>query len=253
MKGSRGLLATLFLLLMGDLDIDRLSAELHCDMGMAFVEQGLLDRAEAEFVTALDYVGEYPDAVFGLGMIFMAHQSWDDAEELLLAFMEVEPTDSRGPLELSRLYVARAEHTEALDMAQWAHDLSPDNPEIWMQMAVTAVAAGDTSLAETWLIRTIQSDQSREWEARVLLAHLSRCRGLESHARELLLPASSSGYPPALWMLARIYLGWGDNMRAVDNIRTYLSLAPCGEMADSAILILDELAGSGDYIPPDMP
>jgi Flp pilus assembly protein TadD len=253
MKGSRGLLATFFLLLMGDLEIDRLSAEVHCDMGMAFVEQGLLDVAEVEFITALDYVADYSDAVFGLGMVFMMRQSFDDAEELFLTFMEAEPADSRGPLELSRLYLARAEDTEALDMAQWAHDLSPYNPDIWMQIALAAVAAGDTSLAERWLVRTIDGDQSHEPEARVLLAHLHRCHGLESEARELLLPVSTSGYPPALWMLARIYLGWGDNMRAVDNIRMYLTVAPHGEMADSACMILDELAETGDYIPPDTP
>jgi tetratricopeptide (TPR) repeat protein len=252
LKGRIGLLFLLFpLLLTGDLDLDRLSAELHCDMGMAFVEQGLLDRAEAEFNSALDYLDEYPDAEFGLGMVCSIRGSYDDAEEHFLRFMQSEPDDHRGPLELSRLYLVTGEQTESLDMAQWAYDLSPSNPEIWLQLATSATAAGDTLLAETWLVRIIEGDETLEPEARVLLAEIYRCRTLDTEAREILLPASADDYPPAVWLLSGIYLDWKDNMRAVDCIRRYLILAPGGEMADSAVLVLEELAETGDYIPPE--
>jgi tetratricopeptide (TPR) repeat protein len=244
--------ATLFLLLLaGDMNTDLLSAEMHCEMGMAFVEQGLCDRAEQEFGIALDCVEDYPDAFFGLGMVFTIRGSLDEAEEYFLSFMEAEPEDYRGPLELSRLYLTRSDAVEALDMATWAHSLSPDDPDIWMQLAGAAAAAGDTTLSETWLTRTIDDGGILEPEARVMLAGLYRCRELDTEAREILLPATQREYPPALWMLSGIYLGWGDNMRAVDAIRKYLSLAPCGEMADSAAMVLEELAETGDYIPPE--
>jgi tetratricopeptide (TPR) repeat protein len=239
--------------LFTDLDMDRYHAELRCEVGMAFADEGLLDRAESEFEAALGYVEGYPDALFGLGTIYAARGSLEEAEEKFLEFMEAEPDDSRGPLELSRLYLATGDGTGALDLASWALDLSPDEPVIWMQMARSAVAAGDTTLAVTWLVRTISGDPDLEPEARVFLAGIRRNGGFDSEARELLLPAVADGYPPALWMLARIYLDWGDHMRAVDTIRRYLAAAPCGEMADSALLVLEDLAESGDYIPPDSP
>ena len=241
------------MVLFTDLDMDRYHAELRCEVGMAFADEGLLDRAESEFEAALEYVDGFPEALFGLGLIYVARGSLEEAEEKFLEFMEAEPADCRGPLELSRVYLSTGDGTGALDMASWAHDLSPDEPAIWMQMARSAVAAGDTTLAETWLVRTVSGDQALEAEARVFLAEIRRLRGLDGEARELLLPAVSDGYPPALWMLAGIYLDWGDHMRAVDTIRRYLAAAPCGEMADSALLVLEELAESGEYIPPDSP
>jgi len=250
-KGRFGLLSIVILLLLGgNLELDRLTAELRCEAGLAYLQQGLLERAESEFTSALEYWDGCTEVIFGLGRLNVLRHSYIDAEEYFLAFMEVEPDDHRGPMELSRLYIAKGMFSISLDMAQWAHDLDPSNSEIWLLMAEAATAAGDIPLAETWLIRTIEGDPALEPCARVMLAELSLSRYSDSDAREILLPATAAGYPPAWWSLARIYLSWGDNMRAVDCINTYLNLSPFGEMADSAAIILDELAETGDYIPP---
>lgn len=242
----------LALCLMGEsLDMDELSAQLHLDTGYALMQQGLFEQAEAEFNVALEYQEDCHAALLGLGMIYRACSSWDRAEEHFWEFISRSPDDYRGYFELASLYMDTGRPDSALIMADSAFLRAPMNPEIWMLNGRSGLAVGDTLVAERWFARCTHSAGNVGLEATIYLADIYRLTQRGADAREILLPVAASGYSPALWSLSRVYLDWGDYMRAVDAIENYLMLSPDGPYADSAYLVLESLAESGEYIAPD--
>ena len=137
----------------------------------------------------------------------------------------------------------------ALLMADSAFQRAPTNTEIWLLSGKAELAAGDTASAEMWFNKCMQSSGSNAVESLILLASVYRSTSRGAEARELLLPLAGSGYAPAYWGLARVYLAWDDYMRAMDAINNYMILSPNGPYADSALMLLDELGEAGDYIP----
>ena len=242
----------IYLLLMclsvGSVDYDELSARLHLDAGMAYLQQGLLSQAEEEFGEALDSGSGCPSAILGLGMVSMRRSSWDTAEGYFREYMSVCPEDHRGFLELSKLYMETGKTDSAAMMADSAYLRAPTEPEIWLQCGTAYYELGDMTSAESWFSRGMEEQGETLLESLVMLASVYRRTERGQEARELLMPAVENGYAPAAWELARVYLGWGDYMRAEEAIGKYLMLAPDGYYADSAALVLEELAESGDYI-----
>jgi len=236
-------------LLFQSLDVDALSAELHLDTGMAFMQQGLLEQAEEEFLLTLDISEDYPVAVLGLGMVNSLRQSWDTAAEYFNQYIDACPNDHRGYFELSKLYLMVNKPDSAAIMADSAFLRAPAQPDIWLQSGRAWLALGDMDSAEMWFSKGVEDWNSTSMESLVLLASVYRRTSRGAQAREILLPAVESGYAPACWELARVYLGWQDYLRAEDAIIRYLILSPAGYYADSAQLVLDELGESGDYIP----
>jgi len=237
--------------LAGSDEFDLLSAQLHIETGDALLQQGLLEQAEQEFRYALDAVPDCPSAILGLGRVYAACSSIGTAEEFFREFITLAPDDYRGYYELSVLMLGTGRPDSAFAMSDSAFVRAPGNPDVWMLSGRTAIAAADTLAAERWFLRGLQDPGPVGLESRTLLATLYRATGRSTEARELLLPAAQSGYAPAWWGLAMVYLSWNDFMRGVDAIGNYLTLAPEGAYADSAVLVLQALAESGDYIAPD--
>lgn len=231
------------------IDIDDLSAQLHLDTGFAYMQQGLLEQAEEEFRQTLELNGDYHTAVLGLGMIHAMWQSWDRATDYFKQYMDTCPDDYRGFFELSKLYLETGKPDLAALMSDSAFIRAPTNPSIWLQSGRARLELGEMDSAEMWFAKGVQSQGSTHLESLVLLASVYRRTSRGSEAREFLLPAVEAGYAPASWELARVYLGWGDYLRAGDAISRYLMLSPEGYYADSALLVLEELGESGEYIP----
>ena len=233
------------------LDMDELSAQLHLETGNALLQQGLLEQAEAEFNLALDYSDECDPALLGLGLVYRAFRSWDRAADHFRYFIDASPDDYRGYYEMASLYMDTGHPDSALIMADSAYLRAPMDPVVWIMNGRAGLAAGDTLAAERWFARCTHSAGDISLESTMLLADIYRLTARGVDAREILLTPAASGYSPALWGLARVYLDWGDYMRAVDAIERYLMLSPEGPYADSALLVLRDLAASGDYIPRD--
>jgi tetratricopeptide (TPR) repeat protein len=231
------------------IDVDDLSAQLHLDTGMAFMQQGLLEQAEEEFQMTLDLSEDYSAAVLGLGMINAMRQSWGRAADYFERYIDSCPEDYRGFYELSKLYLMTDKPDSAALMSDSAFIRAPTNPDIWLQSGRAWLELGNMDSAEMWFSKGLQNQGSTNLESLVLLASVYRRTSRGAEARELLLPAIEAGYSPACWELAKVYLEWEDYMRAGDAISTYLMLSPAGYYADSALLVLDELGESGEYIP----
>jgi tetratricopeptide (TPR) repeat protein len=231
------------------IDIDDLSAQLHLDTGMALMQQGLLEQAEEEFQMTLDLREDYFSAVLGLGMINAMRQSWGRAADYFEQYIDTCPEDYRGFYELSKLYLMTDKPDSAALMSDSAFIRAPTNPDIWLQSGRACLELGDMDSAEMWFSKGLQNQGLTSLESLVLLASVYRRTSRGAEAREILLPAIEAGYSPACWELAKVYFEWEDYMRAGDAINTYLMLSPSGYYADSAMLVLDELGESGDYIP----
>ncbi len=231
------------------IDIDDLSAQLHLETGMALIQQGLLEQAEEEFNQVLDISDDYSTAVLGLGMVHSLRQSWDSAKDYLLQYIDACPDDYRGFFELSRLYLFTDKPDSAAFMSDSAFIRAPTNTDVWLQSGVAWLEMGDMDSAEMWFAKGAEAEGSTTLQSLVYLASVYRRTSRAAEARELLIPASDAGYAPACWELAKVYLGWKDYLRAGDAISRYLILSPVGYYADSAILVLEELGESGDYIP----
>ena len=146
------------------------------------------------------------------------------------------------------MYMETGKTDSAAMMADSAYFRAPTEPEIWLQCGSAYYELGDMTSAEVWFSRGFQEQGDTQLKSLVMLASVYRRTGRGQEARELLLPALETGYAPAAWELARVYLGWGDYMRAEEAMGTYLMLDPDGYFADSAVLVLEELGESGDYI-----
>ncbi len=231
------------------IDINDLTAQLHLDTGMAYMQQGLLEQAEEEFRQTLELNENYHTAVLGLGMIHAMWQSWDCAADYFRQYIDTCPDDYRGFFELSKLYLDTDKPDSAALMSDSAFIRAPTNPDIWLQSGRACLQLGEMDSAEMWFSKGIQSQGSTGPESLVLLASVYRRTSRGAEAREALLPAVEAGHAPACWELARVYLGWEDYLRAGDAISRYLMLSPEGYYADSALLVLEELGESGAYIP----
>lgn len=244
--------ALLIAALLG-IDLDSESARLHLETGLAYMQQGLLEKAVEELETTLELDPDCHEAYLALGRLRAGMGDPGAAEENLQRFMEMRPEDWRGALALARLRLDTGASTEARDLALLAHALNPAEPEIWMELGEAAALCGDTASALDWLERVVLEEGPLENSARVRAASLLRATGRLSQARTLLLPAAEEEYPAAVWGLARVYTAWEDWMRASDAMRSYLRMEPSGRWADSARMELERFSEEGLYIPGSMP
>ncbi len=239
----------LIVLITLSMNMDELSASLHLETGMAYLNQGLPEQAEEEFNTVLDIGDDFPEAILGLGLVDVKRGSFESAAEHFRQYMETCPDDYRGYLELAKLFLETGKPDSAAPLAETAFDLSPGEPPVWMICGKINMELDDPLAAEHWFERGVSlggGDSAMDFT--VLLARVYRLTGRSQEARNLLLPAVEAGYAPACWELVKVYLEWEDYLRAGDAIKRYLFLEPEGTFADSAILVLEELGESGRYM-----
>lgn len=236
-------------LLLPAIDVDVLSAELHVETGMAFIEQGLPDKALGEFYSALEMSDEAYDAHLGLARIAVINSSYATAEEEYSIYMNLKPDDYRAPLEMSEMLLAlRGRSQDALDYAELALALSPLNGDCWLALADSEASLGNIEDAIRWYSRIIIENEELADEARIRMGSLFFEQGNLADAREILLPAAYSGREEAHRILALIYMEQHDALRAIDSINRYLFLEPNGVWADSARTCLEELTSTSTII-----
>lgn len=229
-------------LLIQDFDVDLLSADLHVETGMAYIEQGLADKAVGEFNRALEITEDAHEAHLGLARIAVINCSWSTAEEEYLIYMNLRPDNYQAPLEMAKMLLSvYGRYPDALTLAETALSLAPLNGECWLVLADAESKLGNIEVAVTWYTRTIVENAELADEARVRMGSLLFQHGNLSEAREVLLPAASSGNAEANHILAVLYMEQNDDLRAMDSINRYLYIEPNGLWADSARMCLEEL------------
>ncbi len=235
----------LLTLLSSGIDVEIITAELHIETGMAYLSQGLPDKAFAEFQTALDTSDNATEAYLGLARVAVIRESYLVAEEHYKHYIEIEPHNYLAPLELSKmLLLTNIRSIEAFDYANSALALAPLNGECWLIIADAEARLHNNEAAINWYTRLIIEKEELADTSRVKLGYLYFNEGNLHKAREVLLGTETIG---AYHLLALIYLEQHDNLRAIDNINRYLYFNPNGNWADSARIYLNELSEPGLY------
>ena len=126
---------TIALLLPG-VNVNTLTANLHVETGMAYINQGLYDKAWGEFTTALEITEDAHEAHLGLARIAVINCSWATAEEEYTIYMDLKPHDYQAPLEMSKMLLnLRGRYPDALIYAEAALALAPLNGQCWLVLA----------------------------------------------------------------------------------------------------------------------
>lgn len=242
------LLSAMLMALTCGLDIDSLAAALHVETGMAYMSQGLPDRAVHEFNRAIELDRSQADAYLGLGRAASLRGSPDASEEYYITYMELRPHDPRAPMEMAEMLTGFPHRlNEAAEYARAALELAPLDGACWLVLADAEAALGNTPEALNWYSRTMTEHEELATEARLRMAAILYTEGKLSQTREVLLPAATSGAAGAYRLLTLVYLDQNDHLRARDSAHRYLFLEPGGNWADSAQLILQGL--SPEYYP----
>jgi TPR repeat protein len=82
------------------------------------------------------------------------------------------------------------------------------------------------------------------------LAVILLARGALEEAEGLLSRAAGRDHPRACFRLGMLYASWGDFVRGASLLGRSLELEPGGPCADSARLVLDEMAATGRHLAP---
>lgn len=99
----------------------------HTNIGLAYLKQGVLDRAAEHLRTALDYQPNLPEAHHNLGLVqarLGAH------EEAILSFREairVRPSYAEAYVSLAQVLLEEGRHQEARSAFEQVIDLAPDS------------------------------------------------------------------------------------------------------------------------------
>ena len=233
----------LFFCLAGSMNVDSLTAALHVETGMAYLDQGLSDRALIEFNRALEISNTASEAFLGIGRASVILGSWDTAEENFLEYMHLKPFDHRPALELSEMLLGfPGRLQDAVMYADMALALAPLDGRCRLAAADARAALGRTEDAASGYGAVISENPEFASLARIRLGELFFSTGDLIRAREVLLPAALSGEADAHRLLCLVYLDQNDKLRAGDSAGRYLFLEPNGAWADSARLILEDIS-----------
>lgn len=225
------------------MNVDSLTAALRVETGMAFLEQGLPQRALIEFTSALEASETADEAYLGLGRAYALSGSWETAEENYLAFMALEPFDHRPAIELAEMLLDLPGRLEDASMyAEMALALSPLDGRCRLASADAAAAQGETEGAVSRYNLVIGENPEFASDARIRLGLLLFSQGDLNGAREVLMPAAEDGKAEAHRLLCLVYLDQSDDLRASDCAQRYLYLEPNGSWADSARIIVEEVS-----------
>ncbi|HRW77259.1 MAG TPA: tetratricopeptide repeat protein [Candidatus Sabulitectum sp.] len=224
----------------GGMNMDSLTAALHVETGMAFLEQGLTGRAMLEFDRALERSDTAFEAYLGMGRALAAQGSWSSAEEHYLVYISHAPWDHRPLVELSGMLLELSGRgDEALELAEKALELAPLDGGCRLARAQALEASGSYDDAMAAYLSVIAQNPECEMDARVKLGALLYSLGDIPEARSVLLPAAGENAEASRY-LCLIYLEQGDMLRAADSAARYLFMAPDGYWADSAGQVMIE-------------
>jgi tetratricopeptide (TPR) repeat protein len=176
-------------------------ASRHVAAGVAALEAGELDRAEAEFHVALDYEPRMTQALNGLGLVHLAREDYDEARRWFFAAVRVNEEFAEGHANLGAVEIARGETRAALphlmralaidpgyvparhNLARSLHALgrydearqeymkltsiAPDRADGWAELAVVELARGDHAAAGRAADRALALDGEHRLARRV--------------------------------------------------------------------------------------
>ncbi len=224
------------------LELDPDFLEAHQGMGLAMTRQGSLAAALAAFQTALSLAANPTVELrleFGLALILAGNLA--QAEPLIRAVLEQEPTNARAQYAMGKWLAAQGQYLEAIDHYQQALDL---NPHLWDALAAQGLATLDHNKEKSdsgkrvLQSRQVESAISKfetvlQRDPNVVDAHfgIAEVHRMRNHL-QFALKSYQDGlrvnrsHAPMHFQLGRLYVRWAKFDHAIESIRTALRLNP---------------------------
>ena len=262
------------------LDVDRRSAEAHCNYGVALFELKRYEEARAcyeqalllkpNYLTAINNLGNawkrlgrpekaiefykkataldprYADAWTNCGTAHMLLSRFDEAKRCFAEALRVQPRHVEALVEMARIDIIHRHFAVAKGRLDTALALRPKSPEALLARGGLLAEVGDLSAGYRDCEAAVALAPTMTL-ALVTCAEVAKLAGLSPRAAELAQEAlkQTQGEPRALTVLGRCHAAWGDIPRAIARFDEALAVAPDHEMAISQkIFALDFLPGA---------
>ncbi len=137
----------------------------HFGLGVAAEQQGLIDRAAAQFDRVESLAPSYLELRYYRALIAERRGDLDTAAALYRAELELNPRHHRSWLNLSQIHVQRGDHQEAVEALRRAIDADPGRAPAYILLARSLLALDDRSTypdAEAAARRGIELDAPPE-------------------------------------------------------------------------------------------
>jgi tetratricopeptide (TPR) repeat protein len=122
-------------------------AKAHFERGSEFAAQGDPVKASLEFRNALRLAGDYPDALFALGLAQEQQGNYAEAVRSFLTVTEQVPEHVQARVRLSIILLAGGQVDEAAKYVEQAAALAADDPSVLVAQSAIALKRGDAEAA----------------------------------------------------------------------------------------------------------
>ena len=185
------------------------AAKKQYELGLKFVNKGNFQQAATHFQEAVTIYPEYLAARNDLGAQYLKLKQVDDAEKHFQIVLQHDPKNFNARFNMGLVQVERRNYLEAISFLQQAIAIDSTRPVARLWIGIAKLEMGEIEIAEAELTRA-------------LIMGGDECVAAHYH-------------------LARIYMTRGDRPEAARSVRTYIQLAPKGELIKEAKALAHQL------------
>ena len=178
------------------------AAKKQYEIGLKFVSKGNFQQAATHFQEAVKIYPEYLAARNDLGAQYLKLKQVDEAEKHFQIVLQNDPKNFNAKFNMGLVQVERRNYEEAISLLQQAVAIDSTRPVARLWIGIAKLEMGEIEIAEAELTRA-------------LIMGGDECVAAHYH-------------------LARIYMTRGDRPEAARSVRTYIQLAPKGELIKEA-------------------
>lgn len=178
------------------------AAKKQYELGLKFVSKGNFQQAATHFQEAISIYPEYLAARNDLGAQYLKLKQIDEAEKHFEIVLRDDPKNFNAKFNMGLVQFERRNYAEAISLLQQAVAIDSTRPVARMWIGIAKLEMGDVEIAEAELTRA-------------LIMGGDECVAAHYH-------------------LARIFRSRGDLTEASRSVRSYIQLAPKGELIKEA-------------------
>jgi len=138
------------------LDAQNIKAENHLNMGLAYLEQNRLSRADKQFQISIKTDPSFAPAHSNLGIIATRRGKLVDATKHFRAALENEPYISDHYFNLSNNFADRGDIVSAVKVLEDARQVFPNHPKVLLRLSATYLQAGQLDSAQATIDECLQ-------------------------------------------------------------------------------------------------
>ena len=216
-------------------------------LGMLYVKNQDVPRAEQEFKGAVTSKPDSPEAHLALARLHLAKKELAEAEKEFKAAAAVAPAGSYARLQLADFYLLMRRVDEAVKELTQITNEAPDAFPAWLRLAEVAFAQGKLDDAQkavdAVLTKSADNAAALILQTRILLAKREAAKAVET-AQKAVKAQPANGI--AHYMLALAHVAAGSNTLALAAARDAVARSP--KLGEAAVLQSELELQAGDTV-----